>query len=223
MPKRDNDLNMATRERLLASGEKLFSVRTLDTVSVDDIADDAGVAHGLLFHYFRSKVDFYIVVFERFSDRMYERLHEETRDGTVDQRLRSFLNVLLDLFHERLGSHIYHLRGGAPPKVAAAAEASRQRGVRLVLGFSSDDPPGTTHLLLARAWLALTDELILGWLENQALPRQAIIETCVQLYHAMLDQEKHFQGFEETRDPVSKSPTRSRRKRNLSKRAIPVA
>ena len=43
------------RERLLQAGYAFIAERPFDSVTVDEIADAAGVAHGLLFHYFGTK------------------------------------------------------------------------------------------------------------------------------------------------------------------------
>ncbi len=50
----------ATRRRLVQAALKAFSTRPFDAVAVDDIADAAGVAHGLVFHYFGSKRGLYL-------------------------------------------------------------------------------------------------------------------------------------------------------------------
>src|SRR5919199_2218344 len=46
------------RAMLLELGLRLFGARGLDEVSVEDIAREAGVSAGLLYHYFGSKREF---------------------------------------------------------------------------------------------------------------------------------------------------------------------
>src|SRR5687768_6253474 len=48
------------RAQLLELGLRLFAERAYDDVSIDDIAEEAGISKGLLYHYFGSKRDFYV-------------------------------------------------------------------------------------------------------------------------------------------------------------------
>jgi AcrR family transcriptional regulator len=50
------------RAQILACARRLFSERNYDAVSTTDIADEAGVARGLLHHYFGTKRDLYLEV-----------------------------------------------------------------------------------------------------------------------------------------------------------------
>ena len=50
------------RSQILACARELFSQRNFAAVSMSDIARDAGVARGLLHHYFGSKRDLYLEV-----------------------------------------------------------------------------------------------------------------------------------------------------------------
>jgi AcrR family transcriptional regulator len=50
------------RAQILACARRLFSERNYDAVSTTDIANEAGVARGLLHHYFGTKRDLYLEV-----------------------------------------------------------------------------------------------------------------------------------------------------------------
>lgn len=59
----DTQADSDRRERLLQAGRELFDdLAAYDDISVAEIAERAGVAHGLLFHYFGSKRRFYVEV-----------------------------------------------------------------------------------------------------------------------------------------------------------------
>src|SRR5690349_1590871 len=58
MPRKRLDLD-ERRAQLLALGLSAFSTRSYDAVSIDDLAQSAGVSKGLLYHYFPSKRDPY--------------------------------------------------------------------------------------------------------------------------------------------------------------------
>jgi len=51
--------DIPARERIFEVATKLFTQRPFDEISAEDIAREAGVAHGLTFHYFGSKAKLY--------------------------------------------------------------------------------------------------------------------------------------------------------------------
>src|SRR3954452_404911 len=50
------------RAQLLELGIRLFSTHAYDDISIDDVADAAGISKGLLYHYFQGKREFYVEV-----------------------------------------------------------------------------------------------------------------------------------------------------------------
>ena len=52
----------ARRRQLVEIGLELFSERAYDEIAIDDIAAQAGISKGLLYHYFPSKRDFYVAI-----------------------------------------------------------------------------------------------------------------------------------------------------------------
>jgi AcrR family transcriptional regulator len=55
------------REQLLEVGLRLFAQRGYDATTIADIASEAGVAHGLVYHYFPSKEALLNAILARFS------------------------------------------------------------------------------------------------------------------------------------------------------------
>ncbi len=63
---------------------------------VGDIAEEAGVAHGLLYHYFSSKEEVLATVFRENWRGLLEALHRiEGSDEPADEQLRGVVKVLL--------------------------------------------------------------------------------------------------------------------------------
>src|SRR4051794_2922845 len=58
------------RAKLLDLGIELFSRQTYEDMSIDDLAAEAGISKGLLYHYFRSKRDFYVETVRAASRRL---------------------------------------------------------------------------------------------------------------------------------------------------------
>jgi AcrR family transcriptional regulator len=84
------------RRLILAAAVRVFARKGYHTCRVGDIAEEAGVAHGLLYHYFRSKDEVLECIFkETWSDiiaatRMVEKTDEPARD-----RLAGVAKILL--------------------------------------------------------------------------------------------------------------------------------
>ena len=53
------------REQLLELGTKLLSTRTLEEISIEVLAEEAGISRGLLYHYFGNKQEFHLAVVRR--------------------------------------------------------------------------------------------------------------------------------------------------------------
>ena len=84
------------RRLILEAAVRVFARKGFHTCRVGDIAEEAGVAHGLLYHYFRSKDEVLECIFkETWSDiiaaaRMVEETDEPARD-----RLSGIAKILL--------------------------------------------------------------------------------------------------------------------------------
>ena len=63
--RRGREASAATRERLLEALERLLERSDFAAIGADDIAVEAGVAHGTFYRHFRNKRDALIAVFER--------------------------------------------------------------------------------------------------------------------------------------------------------------
>lgn len=53
------DRRAASRDRILLSAERLFTVHGFDQVSIDQVMQDAGMTRGAFYAHFRSKCDLY--------------------------------------------------------------------------------------------------------------------------------------------------------------------
>ncbi|MFI1619070.1 TetR/AcrR family transcriptional regulator [Streptomyces lydicus] len=87
--------SQARRAELIATGRRLFADTSYDTLSMDDIARQAGVAKGLIYYYFTNKRGYYLAIIEDAVAELVERAgstHDlppvERVQRTVDGYLR---------------------------------------------------------------------------------------------------------------------------------------
>lgn len=83
------------REEIFASAQRLFALRPYGEVSTADIASDAGVARGLLNHYFGTKRDLYLEVV-RAAASVPENALSHDPDSTLEGRIDAAVTWFLD-------------------------------------------------------------------------------------------------------------------------------
>jgi len=84
------------RRVILDAAVKVFARRGYHTSRVGDIAEEAGIAHGLLYHYFASKEEVLQTVFREAWARLLDALHRvEASDESPPERLRHIAAILL--------------------------------------------------------------------------------------------------------------------------------
>lgn len=84
------------RKLILDAAVRVFARAGYHTARVADIAEEAGVAHGLLYHYFDSKDDVLATVFRDNWGQLLERVHavEASAEG-ADEKLQGMAKILL--------------------------------------------------------------------------------------------------------------------------------
>lgn len=182
-------------ERLLRAGERLFGENSFDSVSVDDIAEAAGVAHGLLFHYFKTKRRFLLAVTRRAVDRLDAAHLGIGPQATSEEAIREFLKVHMKSVSSRRASFVANSRGGAgvDADVKAIWEESRKRAISMLYGYleiSSDSPK---LYVLFRAWIGFVDELVLAWVQRADLDASAIVEASIENLRATIASYSRFE------------------------------
>ena len=84
------------RKRILDAAIRVFAEHGYHGARVGDIAEDAGVAHGLLYHYFASKDDVLKTIFVENWGQLLKRFRavEETREP-AEEKLAGIAKILL--------------------------------------------------------------------------------------------------------------------------------
>ncbi len=90
------------RELILDAALKVFSRNGVFGTRIADIATEAGIAYGLVYHYFRNKEEILTSIFEERWASITERLEEAALVGKdTRDRLRRATGVLLSGYRER--------------------------------------------------------------------------------------------------------------------------
>jgi AcrR family transcriptional regulator len=84
------------RRLILDAAARVFARKGFHTSRVGDIAEEAGIAHGLLYHYFASKDEVLDTIFREHWESVLARLHEvESSNEPASDQLRAVAAVLL--------------------------------------------------------------------------------------------------------------------------------
>jgi AcrR family transcriptional regulator len=155
------------RAALVAVAADLFARKPYDEIHISEIADAAGVAHGLLFYHFKDKRGLYLAVLEQVLDEIIE-LHKPGEDeATKEQRLRGLFRRHIE--YRRSHAHtmlaLMHA-GGQDPEVDALFERGRRAGAEFVLdllGLTTAPPP---LRIAMRGVMGMLDEATIDWLTH---------------------------------------------------------
>jgi AcrR family transcriptional regulator len=98
----DRSTNGGKRRVILDAAVRVFATRGYHTSRVGDIAEEAGIAHGLLYHYFSSKEEVLETVFrENWSELLEAFARIEASEATSLEQLAAIAKILLRAWRER--------------------------------------------------------------------------------------------------------------------------
>lgn len=170
------------RQQLIGVALELFSRRSPDEVSIDEIASAAGISRPLVYHYFPGKLSLYEAALKRASDDLASRF-VEPHEGPLGPRLLRVMRRFFDFVDEHGPGFSALLRGG--PAVGSSTtnaliDSVRQAAYDQILAhLRIEDPPARLELVI-RSWISLVESTALLWLDGRRVPRA---ELEVQLVH----------------------------------------
>ncbi len=82
------------RAQLLDLGVRLLATRSVDELSIDLLAEEAGISRGLLYHYFGNKHAFHEAVVRRAADDLIEQTAPPTVGDPIERLLLSMTAYL---------------------------------------------------------------------------------------------------------------------------------
>ncbi len=87
------------RARILEAALTVFGRRGVAKTRIADIASEAGIAYGLVYHYFKNKDEILQTIFEERWARLSERLEEvEKSRGSARERLEGAAQVFIEAY-----------------------------------------------------------------------------------------------------------------------------
>lgn len=167
------------RVQILACAIKLFGERPYSAVSTTELAQEAGVARGLINHYFGTKRDLYLEVVRQmvtFPENAVEHLPKGSLAERVDGAVAWFLDVVS--LHPKTWLAAIGAEGvGDDPEVERIlAEADDTAAERVLEAVDLADVVAHREELRAmiRAYGALVKAAAREWLVRETMPREHV-------------------------------------------------
>ncbi len=176
------------RRQLVAIGLAKIVETPIQDLSMDDIATEAGISRGLLFHYFPTKTDFYLACIAAAGRRML-RTTAPDEGATGEEQVETVTRLMIEQIERRRGFYLalVHGHGVADPRVSEVMDSVRDGSTERVM--TALDVP-EAHRDVVRAWWAYTEDRALPWsavpTSERPVPLSQLVEECVAALHALL-------------------------------------
>ncbi len=167
----------ARREQILSVAVRLFGAKPYAEVSTTDVARDAGVARGLVNHYFGTKKDLYLEVV-RVMLTVPEVALEQLPEGELPERVDAIVSWFLDVVSRHSTSWLAAIGAGGMggdaevDEVIAEAVDVAADGILRAVGAGEDPPEALRGM--SRAYVGLAIHTAREWLRRGALTRDQV-------------------------------------------------
>jgi AcrR family transcriptional regulator len=183
------------RRQILACARRLFSERSYDAVSTTDIAAEAGVARGLLHHYFGTKRDLYLEVVRELmrmpSNPVPLQAPGRGLDHVIEESVDRWLTMLERNRGTWLAANATRGLGGGDPELEAILEDAREEAAnRLIEALQTYEAQTAPPELRAtiRAYSGFAEAASIEWLARGRLTREQTRELLTRTFLTLVNQ-----------------------------------
>jgi AcrR family transcriptional regulator len=174
------------RRQILACARRLFSERHYDAVSTTDIAREAGVARGLLHHYFGTKRELYLEVVRQLVRMPSTPVPLEAPGRGLEIVITESVDRWLTMLERNRGMWVAAIgaRGlGRDPELEEILEQARDQAAdRLIEALQTYEAEQASPELRAamRAYSGFCEAASIEWLESGRLSREQVKAMLIQ-------------------------------------------
>jgi AcrR family transcriptional regulator len=170
----------ARRQLIIDAARKLFASRPYDQVTTSEIAKNAGVAYGLIAHYFENKRGLYLAVMNEIAVEIAAvQLTPPPEGASLVDQLRHALRNHIGYIESYSDSFVALLRGalGADVEHQAAVDRLRWLGAqRILLALGIVEPIPATLRTAMRGWVGYLDEMMIDRITHRDVDAEALVE-----------------------------------------------
>jgi AcrR family transcriptional regulator len=157
-----------TRRKLLEAAVEQFSTRHFDDVAASDITEAAGVAQGLLFHYFGNKRGVYLEALRDAANRLNAAATPPSSDDAPGEQFRRMLRAHMEYLseHDDLALRLVLGGGGGDPEAWQIFDQARWHTIEWTCQLLELDIARPALRLMLRSCAGALDEATTYWLKN---------------------------------------------------------
>ena len=170
------------RGQLLELGVRLLSSRSVNELSIDMLAEEAGISRGLLYHYFGNKHDFREAVVRRAVADLVEQTAPPEGGEPLDRLLAS-VAAYVDYVVANYQGYVSIVRGAAGGNETLRRVYEETRAALTDRIFTEDAqgeiiPDTPAARLMVRGWSAMGEEMVLTWVADpRGVTRDQLLES----------------------------------------------
>ncbi|MFJ3232698.1 TetR/AcrR family transcriptional regulator [Streptomyces sp. NPDC086787] len=161
------------RRQLLEAALSLFAHRAPEEVSLDDVAEAAGVSRPLVYRYFPGgKQQLYEAALGSAAEEL-RQCFDEPRQGELVPRLTRALDRYLAFVDEHDAGFSALLQGGSvveTSRTTAIVDGVRRAAAEHILGHLGVTDPGPRLRMTVRMWITAVEAASLIWLDEDKQP-----------------------------------------------------
>ncbi|GFE17380.1 TetR family transcriptional regulator [Streptomyces glebosus] len=175
------------REQLIAVALDLFSRRSPEDVSIDEVAEAAGISRPLVYHYFPGKQQLYEAALRRAAEELTARF-VEPHEGPLGARLLRVMERFFDFVAGHGPGFSALMRGGpaiGSTRTGAMIDGVRQAAYEQILAHLGIPDPTPRLELVVRSWVSLAETTALLWLDGRRVPRAELERQLVHDFAAL--------------------------------------
>ena len=171
------------RRQFVDLGALMSREQPLETVTMEAVAEAAGVSKGLIFHYFENKADFHLaIVREQADDMIVRTAPPEDVDDPLEMLGHSMAAYVDYVAHNGRG-FIGVIRGAASADADIRAVADSTRAVMTDRIFQYAPIIGIERTPAAEmavaGWIAFVEESLVRWLDEPTVTRDQLVQILV--------------------------------------------
>jgi AcrR family transcriptional regulator len=175
------------REQVVDAAERVFAGQPYEQVTMDTVADEAGISRALLYRHFPGKNVLFAAVYQRAADRLVDRVRLDA-DAPLEEQILAGLDAHLDYFVANRNAVLAANQTLATDPVVQDiinTELSTL-GERLIDAIALDPSERQRLSAIAISWMAFVRVLCVQWLARGHFSRDELRVICMDALNAVI-------------------------------------